>query len=141
LEPEEDGMNALKTLALTLASGLSLAACSANAPASGPRTLRADDGRSTVVKVENRSWSDVNVYAVQGGMRYRLGMVTSMNTASLRVPVHAGQFTQEMQLVAVPIASEESFVSPMVQVYQGQQVAFTIQNHLAISSVAVFNNR
>jgi hypothetical protein len=134
-------MNALKTLALTVATGLSLAACTASAaPAAGPRTLSADDGSTTIVKVENRSWNDVNVYAVQGGMRYRLGMVTSMNTARLRVPARAGQFTQEMQLVAVPIASEESFVSPMVQVVHGQQVALTIQNHLAISSVAVFNH-
>ena len=134
-------MNALKTLALTVATGLSLAACSANAaPASGPRTLRADDGSTTVVKVENRSWNDVNVFAVEGGMRYRLGMVTSMGTANLRVPVRNGQFTHEMQLVAVPIASSESFVSPALQVYQAQQVAFTIQNQLAISSVAVFNH-
>ncbi|MDB4949587.1 MAG: hypothetical protein JWM27_2236 [Gemmatimonadetes bacterium] len=130
----------LKTLALTVATGLSLAACAGNAtPADGPRTLPANDRENTFVSVENRSWSDMNVYAVEGGMRYRLGTVTSMNTTRLRLPVRTGAFTHDVQLIAVPIGAGEQFVSPSMQVSYGQRLAFTIQNHLAISSVAVFN--
>jgi hypothetical protein len=132
-------MTTLKTLALTLATGLSLAACAGNAtPADGPRTLAAED-EHTFVTVDNRSWSDMNVYAVEGGMRYRLGTVTSMGTTRLRLPVRSGAFTHDVQLVAVPIGAGEQFVSPSMQVSHGQRLAFTIQNHLAISSVAVFN--
>ena len=133
-------MNALKTLALTAVTGLSLAACSTSAPANGPRTLPADDDDRMEVRVENRSWQDMNVYAVESGMRIRLGTVTSMNTSRLRVPVRSGLFTHDVQLIAVPIGNDEQYVSQAVQVSRGQAMAFTIQNHLAISTVSVLNH-
>jgi hypothetical protein len=134
----EDEMNALKTLALTLATGFSVAACGSSAPANGPRPERAEQPR-TEVRVENNSWSDVNVYAVEGGMRMRLGTVTSMHRERLLVPMSGGLFTRNVRLIAVPIGNTETFVSPELQVSRGQALAFTIQNRLAISSVAVYN--
>jgi len=130
-------MSALKTLAMTAAMGLSLAACSTSAPAGGPRPAVDDDRME--VRVENRGWSDVNVYAVEGGMRLRLGTVTSMTTQRLRVPTRSGLFTHNVQLIAVPIGAGQAYVAPVVQVSRGQSMEFTIQNHLAISSVSVLN--
>jgi hypothetical protein len=131
-------MSALKTLAMTAAMGLSLAACSTSAPADGPRPATPEDDRMEV-RVENRGWSDVNVYAVENGMRLRLGTVTSMNTQRLRVPTRAGLFTHNVQLIAVPIGAGQAFVAPVVQVARGQTMEFTIQNHLSISTVSVLN--
>ena len=135
---------ALKTLAVAVATGVLLSACASGGAAdslaagSSPRASSASERDATVL-VENRNWSDMTVYAVHGGMRYRLGTVTSMTSARFRLPQRAMVTTQALQLVADPIGSNNGYVSQGVQVYPGQQVSFTIQNHIAISSVAVFN--
>lgn len=138
----------LKNLTVAVAMGALLSACASGGAAdsfaggASPRASTsgaAREARTATVVVENRNWSDMTVYAVHGGMRYRLGTVTSMTTARFRLPERSMVTTQALRLVADPIGSSTGYVSQGVQVYPGQQVAFTIQNHLAISSVAVFN--
>jgi hypothetical protein len=142
-------MMTMRNLTIAVAIGMLLSACASGAgdtrSAASPRAMAnasatsSREARAATVVVENRNWSDMTVYAVHGGMRYRLGTVTSMSTARFRLPERALVSTQGVQLVADPIGSSSGYVSQGVQVYPGQQVAFTIQNHLAISSVAVFN--
>jgi hypothetical protein len=133
-------MNALKTLALTIATATA-AACGSSTPSNGPRPLSLADDNAvrTEVRVENNSWMDVNVYAVEGGMRMRLGTVGSMQTARLLVPMRGGPYTRNVTLVAMPIGGTDVFTSPVMQVSRGQALAFSIQPRMSISSVAVLN--
>lgn len=113
---------------------LSLSACGAaqnQHPANGPQRPH------TTVEVTNNNWSDVVVYLVRSTNRIRLGMVTSMNTLSFRVPpmwVHAGS---SLRLEARPIGAQNPYVTPSLQVSPGQRIELMVQNHMNISSVAV----
>lgn len=136
-------MSALKTLALMVATAVSVAACATTGTTAGSgRDLFAgSDEPETMVRVENRNWSDVDVFAVYGGIRRRLGTVTSMTSARFRIPSDLLAAGRDLQLLADPIGSSEAYLTPAVQVYSGQEVSFTVQNHMSLSSIAVFNRR
>lgn len=126
-------------LALPFGALLLAAACapaaerSASTPGFGPAATE-----RAVVEVENRNWSDVTVYAVRPrGSRIRLGTVTSMTTEAFTLPARYLGAEGEVMLLAEPVGSTDVFRSQPVQVFAGQRVAFTVQNHLPISSLAV----
>lgn len=133
-------MNATRTLAIAVATGLSLTACATTGSDKPTRTLPYEPEPTTVV-VENNNWHDMRVFAVTGGIRHRLGTVTSMNTRRYRVPQHLTAHGRGLQILVDPIGGQESFLSHRVQVYDGGQINLSVQNHLAISSIAVFPRR
>lgn len=131
-------MNTMKTLALAVATGISLTACATTANVDRPTRTVAYQPEAVTVVVENRNWQDVRVFALVGGIRHRLGTVTSMNTSRLRLPRQVGAHDRSIRILVDPIGGQETFLSPTVQVYAGQEVSLSVQNHLAISSIAVF---
>jgi hypothetical protein len=141
-------MNALKTLAAAVAASLTLGACAAGGTSTG--AARLPDGPSpgrravapaaepAMLKVSNYNWMDVVVYAVQGGIRVRLGQVTSMSTASFRLPSRmVGNSVQSMRLMVDPIGSTEGWQTEGISIHAGQQVQFNVQNSLSFSSILV----
>ena len=134
-------MSPIRPLAVALATGLSLTACATGgATAEGKRSLPPVRETATV-SVENRNWQDVRVFALVGGIRHRLGTVTSMQTQRFSIPRHLTAQGRDLQVLVDPIGGSSSFLSPRVQVYAGQEVNLSVQNHLPISSIAVFNRR
>lgn len=118
------------------ASGNEFAAISF-APTGGGEAVRARPEGATV-KVTNNNWGDMNVYMVRGSSRYRLGTVTSMSTEVFRVPQALVGNTGGVQLLADPIGSTSSYLSPTIFVSGGETVQLNVQNQLAISNVSVF---
>jgi hypothetical protein len=55
------------------------------------------------VYVENDNWMDVVVYAVRGGSRFRLGMVTSIQSAVFELPSATLGASTSLFLLASPI--------------------------------------
>lgn len=90
------------------------------------------------VRVTNSNWADMTVYVERAGMRVRLGSVTSMGSRSFQLPRSIVNATGDIRLVADPIGSRDVHVTAPVQVWAGQTVDFKIENHLAISSIAVW---
>lgn len=86
------------------------------------------------LSVENHNWSDVVVYAVRSGMRYRLGTVTSMQRAELAVPPALTVADGDLRLLLDPIGSRNVFVTDPILVAPGDQVLFSVENHLPLSS-------
>lgn len=132
-------MHALKTVVAAVAASLALGACAASggAPPGGvdrPAVVR----EPPTVRVENHNWQDVVVYVVGSGLRTRLGMVTSMNRAVFRLPRHV-PITDNLRLMADPVGSVDGFVSESILVSPGQEIGLQVHSHLAMSSIAVFN--
>lgn len=126
---------AVAALVLSLAgAGCAPAASSGYSPA-GPYP---ESAPAPTVRVTNHNWATMNVYAMRGSSRYRLGMVTSMSTAVFRIPTTVMGGQGRVELLADPIGSTRTFTAPVVYVHAGDQVQFDIQNHLPISSVSVF---
>ena len=140
-------MKALKTLAAAVAASLTLGACAAGGMATG--AARLPDGPSAgrsastavapaMLKVSNYNWMDVVVYAVQGSSRVRLGQVTSMGTASFRLPSRmVDNNVQSVRLMVDPIGSTEGWQTEGINLHAGQQVQFNVQNSLSFSSILI----
>ena len=144
-------MHALKTLAAAVAASLSLVAC-ASAGGGNPSALYLADGPSAstarhttsaahpsaaTLHVENYNWMDVVVYAVQGGIRMRLGQVTSMTSADFRLPARFLSGSDNVRLLVDPIGSTQGYETDGILVRDGQRVSFSVQNALQFSSVQV----
>ncbi|HEX2093174.1 MAG TPA: hypothetical protein VHG28_12265 [Longimicrobiaceae bacterium] len=137
-------MRALRTAAAVLFVALS-AACApaatsssfASGPADEPAPAPARREHATV-RVTNNNWSNMTVYVVRGTSRFRLGMVTSMTTAVFRLPMVHLAGASGVRLLADPIGSTQTYLTPVLYVSGGERVDFEIQNHLPISSVSVW---
>ena len=149
-------MHALKTLAAAAAMTLALTACAsgggmaidqrlASGPmANGTRLMSASNQAGThalsapaTVKVANYNWMDVNVYAVQGGTRVRLGTVTTMGSNTFQLPARFLSQSNSVRLMVDPIGSTEGYMTDGILVHGGQQISFNVQNSLQFSSFSV----
>lgn len=129
-------MKPLYVLAFT--TGILLGGCASNA---GPDSeLRSRAPEKTSVQVSNNNWLDVNVFAVRGDQRVRLGMVTSMSTKLLRVPGAFLSGPADLQLIADPIGSSMSYSSEPINVWPGQTITLAVENQLSLSHVVMTAN-
>jgi hypothetical protein len=149
-------MHALKTLVAATTLSLALTACAtgggtafdqqlASGPmANGTRLVSASNQAGTsslsspaTVKVANYNWMDVNVYAVQGGTRLRLGTVTTMGSSTFQLPARFLSQSNSVRLMVDPIGSTEGYMTDGILVHGGQQISFNVQNALQFSSFSV----
>lgn len=110
-------MRRLLCTPLLLVLLLALAACSTYR---GPRHTT-DEERSTV-RVENRSWSEVVIYAVRSSQRIRLGNVPGVSTRVFTIPTSLVGGGTPIRLLADPIGSDRAPVSHEFTVQPGEQV-------------------
>ena len=137
-------MHSLKSTLAAVAVTLPLAACASGSTAGmgkmaipdGPAAGQRRDDAATV-KVRNYNWSDVVVYAVDGGVRTRLGTVTTMGNATFRLPTRLVGTGNRVQLLVHPIGTVEGWTTDAFVVQGGQQVNFNVQNGLQFSSLLV----
>ncbi len=118
-----------------LVAGLLISACASGGPRSGALS---PERTQTRVEVSNQNWSDMRIYAVRGGSRFRLGMVSSMSTQVFRLPRTLANGSEGIQLIADPIGSREMHMTQRLTITPGQLVSFRVENHLAISSVSIW---
>ena len=112
-------------LALALLVGSSFGAQAASAQGVEPEQsgVEAIENDGTVeVQVRNNNWHDLRVYALRNGRRYRLGTVTGLTSAVLRIPRHLQPDVFGVQLLAVPIGARDRHVSPIVYVTEGDRL-------------------
>jgi hypothetical protein len=123
-------------IAATFAAA-AMGCASASGGADGSMGMRAEQEQIRV-RVRNHNWSDMTVYLARGGMRTRLGTVTTSSTRVFEVPrVFTGP-AATFTLIADPIGGAPVHITHPVQARIGQLVDFTIENHIAISNVAIW---
>jgi hypothetical protein len=88
------------------------------------------------VMVTNYNWSDVTVYAVQGGARSRLGTVVTNGTRTFTLPRSFSHIAGEIRLLADPIGPLGGFDSGPILLVPGQQVALSLMEQLPVSHVS-----
>jgi len=95
------------------------------------------DSRVTV-EVDNGNWLDVRVFAVRENGAYdRVGTVTSFSSEEFMLPRWVTASGGQIQLVAVPIGSRQSYASPPIFVNTGEVIEWKLTNNLALSSIFV----
>jgi hypothetical protein len=116
------------------AAVLTLGAC-----ASGNSMENGSIATGAVLEVENNNWADMNIYAVRGSMRQRLGTVASFDKRRFVVRSELLLNPDGLLLEADPIGSRDVLRSPPIVVSPGQTVHWDIENHLSLSSAYIRN--
>jgi hypothetical protein len=81
----------------------------------------------TVIEVDNRGFSDMTIYVVDGASRLRLGTALGLKRTDLTIPPRAVGTARDLQFLADPIGSSRSAVSQRLYVRQGDRVQLIIQ--------------
>jgi hypothetical protein len=82
---------------------------------------------ATFVRVENQAWMDVDVYAVYGGTRRRLGMVNGNSTQRLVIPTSVVGIGRALAFMADPVGSNRTGTTiSEIYVTPGQELTLTI---------------
>jgi len=80
----------------------------------------------TSVNVENQAWLDVDVFALSGGQRSRLGTVTAHASHAFRIPDSIVGSGRELQFLVDPVGSNAQGTSFRIYVSPGTEVHLTI---------------
>ena len=80
----------------------------------------------TSLRVRNQGFLDVNVYALRGGQRVRLGTVTGNSAQVLRIPDYLLSGTTPLRFIADPIGSQRQPTSEEIMVTPGDEVTIYI---------------
>ena len=91
-----------------------------------------------VVIVNNSNYLDVDVFAVRGGSRTRVGSVTGLSSATFNVPAHYA-LNGTLQLLVDPIGSDATYLTDKIAVGPGQQLELTVAAVLRMSSYSVWS--
>lgn len=121
---------------VTAGLALALAAC---APAAHEQDLGFSPpgaARESTVVVQNGYWGELDIYAVTGSGRWRLGSVMTGKTAELRIP-GALMGRPEIQLQADPVGPIGAFTFPSIEIRPGVTVELLVANALPMSSYSV----
>ena len=94
-----------------------LAACTSSRRAAAPR-----EGAELVV--DNRAFSDMTIYAVDGTARRRLGFAPGNTKTTLQIP--ASLANRDLAILADPVGSSRTSISNRIYVRQGERVTLMI---------------
>lgn len=118
-------------LAAVLLAGALLSACAGRSAPS--RFAGGREAGQIRLEVDNRNYSDVVVFGLQGATAIRLGSVTGLTSKTLAVPDHlvvAGQ----LRLLVDPIGSAAAYLSDEIMVNPGDVVVLHVGSLIRQSS-------
>ncbi len=90
------------------------------------RDSRPNPETPAMLRVENRAFTDMIVYAVSGAQRVRLGMATGNSTRSFTIPRYLLRGAGPLRFLADPIGGNRTPVSDEMTVHPGDIVTLTI---------------
>lgn len=85
-----------------------------------------EEERTTTLRVRNQGFLDVNIYAIRGGQRVRLGTVTGNTTQVLRIPPFLLNGITPLRFQADPIGNQRTPTSEEIVVAPGDEVQLFI---------------
>ena len=108
---------------VSVLGGIFLASsCSSSQPGSPTPTATPQ----TVVRVVNRNFLDMDVYALVSGEPTRVGTVTGLTTQLLRLPAGVVQTSTEVQFRVDPVGGRQTAVSMRVYANPGDTLQLEI---------------
>lgn len=120
-------------IGLALVATVSQAACLHMRPGPPP-----DDAEDVVfVRITNNNPLDINVYAVNLGMRHRLGTVSSASSGTFQFALHDVGSSGDLQLLADPIGSRRTTLTQTIHVSPGQTILWVLAADLRQSSLTI----
>lgn len=119
--------------ALTLA----VSACASVASQDDVGFVQPAPADESVLVVANNYWGEMDVFALNGGTRVRLGSVMTGKTATLKISRDL-LARPEVQFQIDPVGPEDAFTFPPISIHPGATVELMVQNSLRMSSYSVY---
>lgn len=87
-----------------------------------------EDGRTTVLRVENQGFADMNIFVLaEGATRRRIGTAIGKSNANFPLPDNLiGRGVRALRFVAAPIATPRGEISEEILVTPGDTVVLII---------------
>jgi hypothetical protein len=118
---------------------LSAAAGCGPAPSHQESTVAPDQGRRPItVQVTNDHMQDVDVFVVDNGVKFRLGMLTTGQTQRYPLPWGVALTGRDLRVVVHPIGGGGDFVTENFVVNPGDLVQLSIRPVLPQSSLSIY---
>jgi hypothetical protein len=80
----------------------------------------------TMLRVDNRAFSDMTIYVLRSGQRIRLGIAPGNSTARFQIPSHVIFGATPLRFLADPIGASGTPVSEEITVQPGDEVVLMI---------------
>ena len=90
--------------------------------------------------VKNHNWLDAHVYVTRGGVRTSVGLLPALGKRRFELPAWAKRPGEDFR-VLVHLIGGRSYLTPAVNVYDGEVFEVVVQNNLALSTAIVFRAR
>jgi hypothetical protein len=119
---------------LLAAAALTSAACAHGVHADSLAFFQPASSEESTVVVQNDNFAEMDIYAVEGYSRWRLGTVQTATTVTLRVP-RALADRPDIQLQAVPRGPYAPFTFHRVPLSHAARVQLRIASVLSMSAV------
>jgi hypothetical protein len=101
--------------------------------------VTAPERQPVQVYVENSNFLDMDIFAVRGATRIRLGTVGSQQGRFFDLPASAVESGQQLQLLADPVGSRRAHRSGTIMINPGDVVEWRLGNSLNQSTLAVWS--
>ena len=91
--------------------------------------------KGVTAHIENYNWSDMKIYLVMDGVRARrrLATLSTLETTTVRIPPSFLRSGLGFYLQATAIGSGATVRTPVIIARAGDEIFWTVENHLAIS--------
>ena len=109
----------MRKVVLMLSVIVAVMGCARNA---APATQR----EPAILEIDNRRFSDLVIYAMDGSRRLRLGTVTGNTASKFRIPANIVGIGREVQFLADPVGGQRTGVSERMFVRPGETLKLTI---------------
>jgi hypothetical protein len=113
-------------MSFLIRTSLIVVLAAAAACAGRSRDTGAQPTDSAAVQVRNQGFSDMVVYAIDGGQRIRLGLATGHSTNTFTIPRHLIRGAGGIRFLADPVGGNRTPVSEEMTVNPGDLVTLTI---------------
>ena len=122
---------------LTTVLMLALPGCASVVSQDDVEFVQSAPAEESTLVVANNYWGEMDVFALNGGTRVRLGSVMTGKTATLKISRDL-LARPEVQFQIDPVGPENAFTFPPISVHPGATVELTVQNSLRMSSYSVY---
>ncbi len=111
---------------------IALPACSSSLPSPFSRRTT-----QVFVTVANRNWTDHTIFVSRGGARARLGLVSSNQTRTFRLPPDMTHPGIAIYFLADPVGSDQVYSSPQVSLNGGETWVWTLMPQIEQSTLVL----
>ncbi len=91
-----------------------------------------------VLRVNNRHWEDVDVWAIRSGTRIRLGTVSAMAAENFKLAASISGGEGDFQILVAPVGESRGYITDPLLLAAGQTLDLQVDNTLNLTTYSIY---